>query len=100
MDESKVIRGKTLGAWKKYASENSSLAPVQVLKYIVVLEEELRELSQNIPAASNYYLCEYINWDGDKKVRVIAGDSEEDVRHRVIGHGMQLISINQIYLSK
>jgi hypothetical protein len=44
--DGKVIRGKTLGAWKKYAEEEYSNTPAQVLKYIIVLEEELSKLHQ------------------------------------------------------
>jgi hypothetical protein len=47
MEHAKVIRGKTLGAWKKYAEENYSNTPPHVLKYIIVLEEELIKLSQH-----------------------------------------------------
>jgi hypothetical protein len=47
MEHAKIIRGKTLGAWKKYAEENYSNTPPQVLKYIIVLEEELSKLSQH-----------------------------------------------------
>ena len=48
--------------------------------------------------ASNYFLCEYRNWDGDKKIKAIEGESEEDIKHRIIGHGMELISVKRIYL--
>jgi hypothetical protein len=51
MEHGKVIRGKTLGAWKKYAEEEYSNTPAQVLKYIIVLEEELSKLHQ--PTVSN-----------------------------------------------
>ena len=46
MEENKVIRGKTLGAWKKYAEEKYTDTPVEVLKYIIVLEEELESLKR------------------------------------------------------
>jgi len=41
MENSKVIRGKTLGAWKLYSEEQKMQTPIQVLKYISILEEEL-----------------------------------------------------------
>jgi hypothetical protein len=56
MEHAKVIRGKTLGAWKKYAEENYSNTPPQVLKYIIVLEEELSKLSQHDVSKSFYCL--------------------------------------------
>lgn len=41
MELGKVIRGKTLGAWKLYSEEQKMQTPIQVLKYINILEEEL-----------------------------------------------------------
>lgn len=56
---------------------------------------------QNIDVIkSNYFLCKYRNWGGDDQIRAIEGDSEEDVKYRIIGHGMELISVKQIYLEK
>jgi hypothetical protein len=53
MEHGKVIRGKTLGAWKKYAEEEYSNTPAQVLKYIIVLEEELSKLHQPTVSVSD-----------------------------------------------
>jgi len=62
MEHAKVIRGKTLGAWKKYAEENYSNTPPQVLKYIIVLEEELSKLSQHGVSVS---VCDFIWHNSD-----------------------------------
>jgi hypothetical protein len=48
MELGKVIRGKTLGAWKLYSENQKIETPIQVLKYIEVLEEELNQ-GQTLP---------------------------------------------------
>ncbi len=45
MEHEKVINGKTVGAWKKYAENEYCYTPTAVVKYITILEEELSKLS-------------------------------------------------------
>ncbi len=47
MEHEKVINGKTVGAWKKYAENEYCYTPMAVVKYITILEEELSKLSQH-----------------------------------------------------
>ena len=47
MEHAKVINGKTIGAWKKYAENEYHYTPMAVVKYITILEEELSKLSQH-----------------------------------------------------
>jgi hypothetical protein len=41
----KIIRGKTLGTWKKYAEDEYHYTPMQVVTYITILEKEITKLS-------------------------------------------------------
>jgi hypothetical protein len=43
--ENKIVRGKTLNYWKVNAEEDYFKVPISVLKYITILEEELKQSS-------------------------------------------------------
>lgn len=52
MNTHKVIRNKTLGAWKKNAEAHYDETPESVREYIAVLEEELSTKDAQRPPVS------------------------------------------------
>jgi hypothetical protein len=57
MEHAKVINGKTIGAWKKYAENEFHYTPMAVVKYITILEEELSKLSQHDVIKNEVAVC-------------------------------------------
>lgn len=45
---SKELHGKTLKEWKEYAASHSSSTPIQVRKYIEILEQKNTELKKEV----------------------------------------------------
>ena len=84
MELGKVIRGKTLGAWKLYSEEQKIKTPIQVLKYISILEEEL-EVKNSVVLADvsgrSELLVNFLTWyvhnsdyDSTEPIKAIVDD--------------------------
>ena len=60
----KEIRGKTLKEWKKYSEKDCSEIPIRTRKYIVCLEERIKQLTlKDVVVAERTLNCnhEWIN---------------------------------------
>ena len=63
MEHAKLINGKTIGAWKKYAENEYHYTPMAVVKYITILEEELSKLSQHDVIKNEVAVCDVCGSD-------------------------------------
>ncbi len=60
--ENKIVHGKTLSYWKANAEEDYLKVPISVLKYITILEEELKQSSITAVVQAKPEVCDHEKW--------------------------------------